>query len=303
MKVLITGSTGLLGYNLQQNCPPDLTITSIYHPNEEPLQHKLPFPAHPLDITNHTELTTLFKNFEPDAVIHTAAQGSLDWCEENKQQAFDINVVSAKNIISLCEQHDAHFIFISSNAIYDGQQALNSEDTVPNPVNYYGTMKVDVEDYLKNQKASYAILRPNLMYGWPYPGGRDNQVTRVISALRSKEPINVVSDTYFSPLSVFFMSEVIWHVALSKIKGIYNIGGADRMNLFELSQLTAKVFSLNPMLLNPISHQDIATPAKRAIDTSFDSSLMQRKLNFPPLTVLEGLNDIKVRAPEPISAQ
>ena len=96
MKTLITGGTGLLGYKLQQNCPPDITVTSIYHPDENPLQHELPFPAHPLDITNHAELTKLFKDFKPDVVIHTAAQGSLDWCEENEKEASNAQSADAE---------------------------------------------------------------------------------------------------------------------------------------------------------------------------------------------------------------
>ena len=295
MRILLTGGTGLLGYALLQSKSPDIEVMSVYNPSEDPLKYELPGSSRALDVSNLSKITALFKEFKPEAIIHTAAQGSLDWCEENKREAYAVNVTSTKNIINLCSKYGAHFVFMSSNAVYAGDHGPYNEKVTPKPVNHYGEMKVAVEDFLKSQDVSFTVLRPNLMYGWPCPGGRDNQVTRVISSLRAKEPINIVSDTYFSPLSTTFMATVTWHVATNMIKGTYNIGGANRMNLFELSEKTAKVFSLDASLLSPISHKDTQAAAKRAIDTSFDCSLMQRELKFEPLSVEEGLEGMKER--------
>jgi dTDP-4-dehydrorhamnose reductase len=292
MKVLITGGTGLLGYHLQLLAPPQLNITSCYLPSEEPLPYPLPFPAQPLDITDFSRVTNLFTKFSPDIVIHTAAQGSIDWCEDHKPLARSVNIDATFHLIDLCRRHHAHFIFLSTNAVYDGHSSYAKETDVPHPVNFYGASKLAVEQALTSDSVSSTIIRPNLMYGWPYPGGRDNQVTRVINSLRQSSPIKILFDTWFSPVSANFMSRVIWHCALDRISGLFNIGGSQRMTLFDLSKLTAQIFQLDPSLLIPVSIKDVPA-APRAIDTSFSTTKMTSELFFSPQPVAEDLLAMK----------
>lgn len=300
MKVLITGGTGLLGYHLQQLAPPQADITSCYLPAEAPLTTALPFPAQPLDITNQASVNHLFHQFSPDIVIHTAAQGSIDWCEEHQPLARAINIDATLHLIDLCRRHNAHFIFISSNAVYNGRTAYAKETDTPHPLNFYGASKLAIEQALVADSVFSTVLRPNLMYGWPYPGGRDNQVTRVINSLRQSLPIKIVSDTWFSPVSANFMSRVIWHCALKRISGLFNIGGSERVTLFTLSELTAQVFQYDQALLIPVSINDVPA-APRAIDTSFSTDRMTAQLSFSAQSVTDGLLAMK-RVPVPSPA-
>lgn len=300
MKVLITGGTGLLGHHLQQLAPPQVSITSCYLPAEEPLSSPLPFPAQPLDITDLSSVSRLFHQFLPDVVIHTAAQGSIDWCEEHQPLARAINIDATLHLIDLCRRHHTHFIFISTNAVYNGLTPYAKETDTPHPLNFYGASKLTVEEALAADSVFSTILRPNLMYGWPYPGGRDNQVTRVIYSLRQSLPIKIVADTWFSPVSANFMSRVIWHCALEHLSGLFNVGGSDRMTLFTLSELTAQIFQLDPALLIPVSINDIPA-APRAIDTSFSTDKLTAQLSFSAQSVTDGLLDMQ-RIPVPSPA-
>lgn len=299
MNVFITGGTGLLANYLQGLAPAHAQITTCFLPSEEPLTAPLPFPGLAFDLTDFNTLSSVFSRLAPDLVIHTAAQGSVDWCEENQSSAKSINISASLKLLDLCHYYHAHFIFISSNAVYGGVKAYSSETDEPRPVNYYGASKLAVEQTLRSHLVTSTILRPNLMYGWPRPGGRDNQVTRVINSLRQNSAIKIVSDTWFSPLSAHFMARVIWHCALQRITGLYNIGGAERMTLLKLSQLTARVFHLNESLIIPTSIHDIPA-APRPIDTSFATDKMSAQFGFPPESVLTGLHQMQ-RSPVPLT--
>jgi len=253
MNILITGGTGLVGYNLQKRAPKHYSILSIYDPAEYPLSDPLPFPSEPVDIINFPALTQLFSHLRPNVVIHTAAQGNLDWVETNKSEATLINTTASIHLAKLCHAHHSHFIFLSSNAIYDGEHPPYTETDQPSPQNHYGSSKVTVERWLSSSSSLYTIIRPTLLYGWPSPNGRDNQVTRVIKNLSSHQHTNAVYDTWFNPLFVESLVNVIWHIATNQITGDFNIAGADRLNLFQLSTLTAAIFSLDSSYLKPVS--------------------------------------------------
>jgi len=293
MNVLITGATGLVGYNLQLNPPPNSSLHTIYSPTEDPLPFALPFPAKPIDITNASAIASLFSSIKPNVVIHTAAQGALDWCEANQSTATLINTASSIHLANLCLKYNAHFIFLSSNAVYDGYHAPYSETDEPHPANHYGQTKLSVEKHLLESSVSHTILRPTLMFGWPSPIGRDNQVTRVIKNLTDKTIVNGVHNSWFNPLYVPSLIQVIWHVATHRITGTFNIGGADRLNLLELSQLTAQVFSLDPSLIKPVSVADSPATAKRPPDTTFRCDRMSKILKISPLPAEEALVAMK----------
>lgn len=301
MKVLITGGTGLLGFNLQQTAPTQTNIISIYRPDEAaPVSPR--FPSHPEDFTDLARISHLLSHFRPAVIIHTAAEGSLDWCEENPSRARAVNVAGTIQLAQLSSDLNAHFVFISSNAVFDGQQGNYSETDPVNPVNVYGQMKVEVEQWLSESNIPHAILRPNLMYGWPKPGGRDNQVTRVVKSLRSAEQVNAVTDTFFSPLSAQQAAQVVWKISADRLSGTFNIGGLGRLSLYQLSIQTANIFGLDSSLLQPMSVNDSPAVAARAIDTSFNVTKMRDQLQIEPLTVTDGLGQMFQHEPVPATS-
>jgi len=66
---------------------------------------------------------------------------------------------------------------MSSNAVFDGNNAPYSEKDKPNPINYYGKTKVISEFDIKKSGISHAIVRLTQMYGWNHPKERKNPVT------------------------------------------------------------------------------------------------------------------------------
>lgn len=185
-------------------------------------------------------------------------------------------------------------VHISSNGIYDGDNAPYAEDNIAKPINFYGVTKLEAENIVQKSNLIYSIVRPILMYGWPYLFERGNIVTIALSKLRKNEPINVYDDVYSNPLFVNSCAEVIWKIIYDRKYATYNVAGADRVSIFELVRKAADVFDLNQNLVVPVKQGYFNELVKRPHDTSYRTDKMEKMLKIQPLTLEEGLGKMRL---------
>ena len=186
-KILITGSTGLLGLSLIKNKPTGVNIYAGYYnfpkerlPNTEVAEYIL------FDIRSRGEVLNVFNKVCPDIVIHTASLGNVDYCERHKQEAWQSNVEGSWNVIEACRAKRAILVFTSSNAVFDGENAPYKETDKPNPIDCYGNTKLRTELDIAEGGIKYGIMRLITMYGWHHPLERQNPVTWVLEKLTKK---------------------------------------------------------------------------------------------------------------------
>ncbi|HRR42276.1 MAG TPA: sugar nucleotide-binding protein, partial [Syntrophales bacterium] len=139
------------------------------------------------------------------------------------------------------------------------------------------------------------IVRPILMYGWPYPGERDNPVVWWIRSLESGKGIKVVDNVFSKPLSVWSCVEAVWAIVERGASGIYHVAGRDHISLYQFALLTAEVFNLNTDLIEPVPDSYFPEIAPRPRDTSFDTTKLEEELGWKPVGVKEGLLSMKNR--------
>ena len=105
MKILVTGSNGLLGQKLIQLLSKkdnvELLATSK---GENRFKNKEGYQYQSLDITNRTEVLDVVDSFKPDAIINTAAMTNVDACESDKTLCWDLNVNAVKYFIEASEK-------------------------------------------------------------------------------------------------------------------------------------------------------------------------------------------------------
>lgn len=294
-RLLITGGTGLLGVALQESAPKDFNGFSIYFP-ERALPKTLPFSVLAADVTDRKQMQSVFEWARPDVVIHTAAIGSVDFAEKNREQTRKVNVGGTEVVAALCEIFKSRLIYISSNAVFDGRTPFYSETAPVNPINYYGQLKVEAENIVKGSKVPWAIVRPILMYGWPYPGERDNPVVWWIRSLKDGKPIKVVDNVFNKPLPAWSCAEVVWKVIQQNRSGIYNAAGKDHLSLYQFALQTAEIFDLDARLITPVPDSYFPEIAPRPRDTSFDTTKMETELGVKTVGVKEGLARMKAES-------
>lgn len=290
--VLITGGTGLLGFALQKNAPQNISGFTIYYP-ERNLSAKLPFSVRAADVANRTQMQAVFEWSNPDVVIHTAAIGSVDFAEKNREQTRKINVGGTEIVAEMCQRFQSHLIYISSNAVFDGCNPFYAETDPVNPINYYGQLKVEAENIVRRSNIPWAIVRPIMMYGWPYPGERDNPVVWWIRSLKNGALLRVVDNVFNKPLAVWFCAEVIWSIIRQNKTGSFHVAGRDHVSLYEFALLTAEVFGFDKSLIMPVPDSFFPEIAPRPRDTSFNTAKIEKELKVVPVGIKEGLIQMK----------
>ena len=290
-RILLTGGTGLFGTAIQRLCIKRLKVFLFIL--ERFLPACLPFHIRAADVTDLHAMENVFEWAKPDVVIHAAAVGSVDYAEQHKEFTRKVNVGGTEIVTRLCEKWRCRLIYISSNAVFDGTAPFYSEKDETNPINYYGQLKVDAEKVVMQSNVSWAIVRPILMYGWPYPEERGNLVTTWVRQLREEKRINVVDNVFSKPLCSIACAEAVNAVVEKNASGIFHIAGKDHVSLYDFALLTAEVFGLDSSLINPVPDTFFNELVPRPRDTSFDTSKMERELGIIPLSLRDGLRRMR----------
>jgi dTDP-4-dehydrorhamnose reductase len=292
VNILTTGGNGLLGKGLIETKPNNINVDIINLKNTTTsnLEYKHFF----LDVRDKRAVQDHFKNNRYDAVIHAASISNVDYVENNYIESIETNLLGTLNIALETKKQKIPFIFISSNAVYDGSSAPYDETDLLKPINKYGEIKKQCEEIIKNINSDLlTIVRPILMYGWNYPNSRSNPVTWVIEKLSKLERINVVDDVFENALYNKQCGIAIWKIILNQAYGTFNIAGADTYSRYEMALMTAKVFNLDYSLIHKVNSAYFKNIAPRPFNTSFNTNKMKNVLDVTPITLLEGLKDMK----------
>lgn len=97
-KLLVTGASGFLGWNLCQLAKQEWDVYGTYfsHPGQI-----LDITMLKVDLRDFQEIKRLFDDIKPAAVIHTAAQSSPNFCQNHPNESHSINVTASCNIAGL----------------------------------------------------------------------------------------------------------------------------------------------------------------------------------------------------------
>lgn len=289
MKILVTGSNGLLGQKLIGLLSQEKGVELIATARE-----KITFPLvkgefYPLDITNSENTESVILKTKPDVVINTAAMTQVDQCEIEQEACWKNNVLAVENVVRACEKSGSHLIHISTDFIFDGTNGPLDESAIPNPISFYGKSKLAGEEIVKQSKLHWAILRTVLVFGVTKDMSRSNIVLWVKKNLEEGKSINVVNDQWRTPTLAEDLAIGCYLTAVKKAKGIYNISGYEMMTPYDIAIKTAEYFGLDKSLINQTDSTKFKQPAARPLKTGFIIDKAKRELGYAPRSFSEGL--------------
>lgn len=290
MKILITGSNGLLGQKLIHLITADKScelIATSKGPNRTKLTDGYIYES--LDITEGAELHDLIFGHEPDVVINTAAMTNVDACEDNKELCDALNVGAVASLIEVCEQVDAHLIHVSTDFIFDGLEGPYREDDEPNPLNYYGESKLKAEELVKKAKCPWSILRTVLVYGVADDMSRSNIVLWAKGALEKGDPLRIVNDQYRTPTLAEDLAMGCFLTAKKGARGVFHISGDDFMSIYELVERVAKFYGHPTEQVEPVTSTGLNQRAGRPPKTGFFIDKARSVLGYQPHSFEQGL--------------
>ena len=293
MKILITGSNGLLGQKLLHKLRRDNTVRLIAtSKGKNRVTVNDGYTYIPLDITIKKDVETVIKDVQPNVVINTAAMTNVDLCEEKRNQCDVLNVDAVGYLAHVCEIIDAHLIQISTDFIFDGKNGPYSEEDKPNPLSYYGISKLKSEQLLKAHCVKWTILRTIIVFGVAENLSKGNIVLWAKDALAKGDPLNIIDDQFRAPTLAEDLADICILAAKKEAFGVFNASGKEIMSIYELVERIAKHYGNSTDNLNKISTSTLKQKALRPPKTGFILDKSQRELGYNPHSFEECLNII-----------
>ena len=310
MKILVTGSNGLLGQKLIYallklnagqkpigKCVwPDVKNISIIATSkgDNRLIEKKGYTFESLDISDKQQVETIINKYKPDVVINTAAMTNVDACEVQKEECWAANVTAVQHIVNAIKNEElriknCHLIHLSTDFIFDGKNGPYKEEDTPNPLSYYALSKWEGEKIIQTSKIKWSILRTIIVYGIVDNMSRSNVVLWAKDALAKGQKINVVDDQFRSPTLAEDLTQGCILTALKGKTGIYNVSGKDIMSVLELVYRVADFWKLDKTIVNPIKTDSLNQAAKRPPRTGFILDKAYKELGYTPFSFEEGL--------------
>jgi dTDP-4-dehydrorhamnose reductase len=280
-KILITGASGMLGSNICFAFNNDFNVTGVYF-SHVPRIHDIKIVN--IDLRNKIICQNIIGLLDPNIVIHCAAITDLDMCETNHKLAYDVNMVGTKNIINSISD-DCHFIYISTDNVYNSGKAFNQETMKKTPTNVYGLSKLKAEQMVEKYIKNYTILRTNI-FGWHLLKINSGLLSFIYHSLISNNKTNLFKDVFFTPISIPFFINGLIQIIDKKLIGTFNFAGKERISKFDFGLKVADVFGLEKSLINPISIDEKCFIAKRPKEMSMNSSKISKYVPVPQ-TVIE----------------
>ena len=286
--ILVTGVTGLLGQALIGSVPAgDRVIGVSRGVDSRVVNGSLELVK--TDVTDPEAVNRIFDRFEIDVAIHAAGEGSVDAVERDPILGRLSIVQGAENLANISKKHGVQALYISTNAVFSGNEAPYAEASETRPLTLYGHLKKEAEIAFLESDDRCSVVRPILMYGWPLHGQRTNPVAFTVSQLRANQEIMMVNDVWENPLYNKQAAEAIWQVTKKEVAGVIHLAGQTRLNRYELAVATAKAFRLDPDLIKEVDSSFFPALTPRPRDTTFRIDRMIDRLSMQPLSINEGL--------------
>jgi len=277
LKTLVTGATGQLGSELCSFFARDFEV--------------IPSTRKEFDITDLTATRTFIAEKEPDVVIHPAAYTDVDGCETNKEKAFLVNAIGARNVAIATRKAEAKLVFVSTDFVFDGRkEGAYVEYDPPNPLNVYGWSKLMGERMVKKQNRRTFILRVSWLYGLR---GK-NFVKTMLSLAQDREELRVVNDQRGTPTSVGDVARQIGALIETDYYGLYHCTSQGSCTWYELAleifkrsgyeaefdpsgsvRLIPNAQGLTPITLRPVKSDELPRPAKRPKNSVLENHMLQ----------------------------
>lgn len=292
-KILLTGATGFIGRHLLESWKDrDYRILAIAT-NTAPIIHLVNdnVQLKDLDIVDEINMAILFEKYRPDVVIHTAGMSKPNECETDKESAFETNVLATKNIAECSKKHNSHFIFLSTDMVFNHRFPSKETDDYT-PVNYYGETKALAEKEIIKSGCFFTILRIIFVYGKQLEAQRNTFLHWVKDSLHSEKQIFAYTDQQRNLLLVDDLCKTINFIITNKQEGIYHLAGEEVFTPYSLAIAVAEYLQLNKKLIVGVTDKERPEVAKRANIAELNTEKARQELGFVSTGFQETLKEI-----------
>ena len=301
MRVWISGGGGFVGSNVVRaavnaGCEVVTTANTWVPPDD------VAYSVESVDMTNRDAVSASIGAFNPDTVIHVAIMNDWQQMYSDRVAAWDAYVGATRATMYEAKNVDSSYVLVYTDWVFDGTQAGAHEETPPNPINLYGSLKLASE--MVALEGGGAVARVSGVNGLHLarpttPRAQDRGfgyfVASIVDALSQGETFTVWEadeiNMRATPSLALECGEIMLAIGEARESGVFHCSGADSVTRRELAQLTCEVFDLDAGLLrygppDPASLMGAPIPHDSSLTTPRTDRLLKRSAT-PVQTLLE----------------
>jgi dTDP-4-dehydrorhamnose reductase len=272
MKILLTGSNGQVGFELQKKLS---ALGEVIATDREEL-----------DLADSDAIKQFIDRTRPDIIINPAAYTAVDKAESEIDLAYHINVTAPEVLADKARELDIPLVHFSTDYVFDGlKKGAYVETDETNPQSVYGKTKCEGEEKVRKH-AKHIILRTS----WVFGSHGNNFLKTMLRLFKEKDSLNIVSDQCGSPASASMLSDVTFSIIDTIFKnknfndfGTYHVTSDGETNWFEYASLIAsELIKLNanikcgPDQIHSILTSEYPTAAKRPLNSRLNCDKLKK---------------------------
>jgi dTDP-4-dehydrorhamnose reductase len=230
------------------------------------------------DFRDYAQYKAAVEAFGPDVLVHLGAHTSLEYCEDNPDDAYRTNTLSVEYACTIANNLGIPLVYISTAGIFDGEKMLYDDWDQPNPLGVYARSKYMGELYVQRTVQKHYIFRA----GWMMGGGPAKDKKFISKMMKQIEAgatvLNVVDDKLGTPTYTVDFARNIERMLQTEFYGLYNQVCGGETGRFEVAEELVKVLGLSErIVIKPVSSEFFASeffaprpPCERLVNYKLD---------------------------------
>jgi len=244
MRILITGTSGLLGLNLAMQARETNTVIGV----DRTRLAGLPFEQIQVNLLETGQVEHTLEVTKPDWLVHCAALANLEACESDPALATRLNTDLPGELATACACGGVRMVQISTDAVFDGTQTgLYTEEDEAHPLSVYARTKLDGERAVLAANPQVLVARVNF-YGFSRSGER-SLAEFFIKNLSAGVPMKGFRDVMFNPTFVGDLADLLICMLELELSGVYHTVSPQVMSKHAFGVALARRFGWDESLI------------------------------------------------------
>ena len=255
MKVLLTGSTGQVGYELARSLQGVGDVVAV--------------DRNVMDLSNLAQVREVIRSVKPQLIVNPAAYTAVDKAESEPELAHRINAEAPAVMAEEAKALGAALVHYSTDYVFDGTEpSPRREDDVVGPRNVYGASKLAGEQAIAAAGIPHLIFRTSWVYGMR---GKNFLLT-MLRLARERDELRVVADQFGAPTWSRTIADVTAQVLAQahaggrewwvQNRGVYHLTAQGQTSWYDFTRAILEEAGIDCRVL-PITSADYPVPARR----------------------------------------
>ena len=242
----------------------------------------LPVTRAGLDLIDVETIEPWMTSVRPDLVVNCAAYTAVDAAESDVETARTVNASAVGALADATTRHHVGLVTFSTDYVFDGEKETGYvESDEPNPLNVYGTTKLEGEQLALGANPNALVVRTS----WLLSTTHRNFLTAILESL-TKGDVSVVDDQRGRPTFVDDLVSATLEAVAADASGVLHLANQDETTWFGLAREIAQVAGFDPELVKPIRSSELDRPALRPSNSVLNSERLAG-LGMEPLPELQ----------------